>query len=322
LVVELLRELITDDMLAVDEVIRRRLESQVPLIGQIADYIIGSGGKRLRPALLLMAAGAVGYRSSARFELAAIIEFIHTATLLHDDVVDSSERRRGRKTANAVFGNAAAVLVGDFVYSRAFQMMVGVDHMRVMAILADATNVISEGEVLQLANAGNAALSEDDYLRVVRFKTAKLFEAAARLPAVLAGVPHEIECALAAYGQHLGTAFQLVDDVLDYSGGTEEIGKNLGDDLAEGKATLPLIYVMRQGAAADADFVRRSLREGGRDNFDRVHEAIKRSGALEYAREVAGRESDAAQRAIERVVDSAYRMRLLELASFAVSRSF
>ncbi|HAG74747.1 MAG TPA: octaprenyl diphosphate synthase, partial [Thauera sp.] len=231
---------IAADMQAVDAVIRDRLYSDVVLIRQVAEYIIHSGGKRLRPALVLFTAGAMGYKGTQHHELAAVVEFIHTATLLHDDVVDESDLRRGNKTANAMFGNAASVLVGDFLYSRAFQMMVGVDNMRVMRVLADATNVIAEGEVLQLLNCNNADVVIDDYLRVIRYKTAKLFEAAARLGGILGGADSALEERLAAFGMHLGTAFQLIDDVLDYSADEVDTGKHLGDDLAEGKPTLPL----------------------------------------------------------------------------------
>lgn len=238
---ESVRRLIADDMAAVDALIRRRLDSDVVLIRQVAEYIIGSGGKRLRPALLLLAAGATAYRGASHYELAAVVEFIHTATLLHDDVVDDSSLRRGQRTANAEFGNAASVLVGDFLYSRAFQMMVTVNDMRVMEVLAEATNTIAEGEVLQLLNVHNADVDEEAYLEVIRRKTAKLFEAAARLGAILGRAPRDIEEGFAAYGAHLGTAFQLIDDVLDYSGDEHATGKHLGDDLAEGKPTLPQI---------------------------------------------------------------------------------
>jgi len=307
-------------MQRVDAVIRACLDSDVALVRQVADYIIAGGGKRLRPALLLMAADAAGYRGEARFELAAVVEFIHTATLLHDDVVDESQLRRGRRTANAAFGNAAAVLVGDFLYSRAFQMMVGVNSMRVMSVLANATNTIAEGEVLQLMSCHDADVDERRYLDVIRRKTAKLFEAAARLGGVLGGVTPEVEEALAAYGMHLGTAFQLIDDVLDYSGDTREIGKSLGDDLAEGKPTLPLIRAMSAGTPEQAALVRRAIVEGGRDDFSKVLGAIEATGALAYAREVAGREADAARRAIEALPHSANRECLLELAAFSVTR--
>jgi len=317
-----IRVLIADDLAAVDAVIRRRLESDVLLIRQVAEYIIASGGKRLRPVLLLLAAGAAGNRGTHRHELAAVVEFIHTATLLHDDVVDESDLRRGRATANASFGNAASVLVGDFLYSRAFQMMVGVGSMRVMDVLADATNVIAEGEVLQLLNVRNPEVAEADYLEVIRRKTAKLFEAAARLGAILAGAPAAIEAGMAIYGMHLGTAFQLVDDVLDYSGDHQETGKNLGDDLAEGKPTLPLIHVLRNGTPAQAAVVRRAIEEGGRAEFRTVLEAIRVTGALELAREQARREARAACDAIAQVANSKYRQALLDLAAFAVDRNY
>ncbi len=313
-------DLIAEDMQRVDALIRRRLDSEVGLIRQVAEYIVTGGGKRLRPALVLLAAGAVGYRGEACLELAAVVEFIHTATLLHDDVVDESELRRGRKTANAAFGNAASVLVGDFLYSRAFQMMVGIGGMRVMQVLADATNAIAEGEVLQLLNCHDPEVDEARYLAVVRRKTAKLFEAAARLGGVLANAPQPAEEALAGYGMRVGTAFQLIDDVLDYSGDAPAIGKSLGDDLAEGKPTLPLIYALRQGSHEQAQMVRRAIVEGGRQDFPLVLEVIERTGALAYAREVAEREAEAARRAIESLPHSVHRDSLLELATFSVAR--
>lgn len=318
---EPVRALIAADMAAVDALIRRRLASDVVLIGQVGEYIIGSGGKRLRPALLLLCAGACGYRGTAHHELAAVIEFIHTATLLHDDVVDESELRRGRRTANAQFGNPASVLVGDFLYSRAFQMMVGLRSMRVMEVLADATNTIAEGEVLQLLNVRNAAVEESEYLEVIRRKTAKLFEAAARLGGILGGAAREIEEGFAAYGAHLGTAFQLIDDVLDYSGDRLETGKNLGDDLNEGKPTLPLIHVMQRGTAAQAALVRRAIEEGGRDDLPAVLDAIRDTGALEHARACAREEAHRACEAIRPLADSTYKRSLLDLAAFAVERS-
>jgi len=311
---------IAADMRRVDGVIRARLGSEVALVSQVAEYIVGGGGKRLRPALVLLSASAAGYRGEAQYELAAVVEFIHTATLLHDDVVDDSRLRRGRATANAQFGNAAAVLVGDFVYSRAFQMMVGVDNMRVMQVLAEATNTIAEGEVLQLMNCHDPDVDEARYLDVIRRKTAKLFEAAARLGAVLAGSPAAVEAGLAEYGTRLGTAFQLIDDVLDYSGDAEAIGKSLGDDLAEGKPTLPLIRAMAAGAAQDAAAVRQAIREGGREDFARVLAAVRAAGALEYARTVAGREANAARAALAPLPTSAAKDSLLELASFSVTR--
>jgi octaprenyl-diphosphate synthase len=311
---------IADELQHVDDRIRARLDSDVALVRQVADHLIAGGGKRLRPALLLLAARALGYRGEAHLELAAVVEFIHTATLLHDDVVDESGLRRGQPTANAEFGNAPAVLVGDFLYSRAFQMMVGLDSMRVMRVLADATNTIAEGEVLQLMNCHDPEVDEARYLEVVRRKTAKLFEAAARLGAVLGGAGPALEEDLATYGMHLGTAFQVIDDVLDYSGSTDEIGKSLGDDLAEGKPTLPLIRVMQSGSPAQRALVQRAIREGGREDFAAVLEAIRASDALDYARAAARREADVAARAIGAVPASAYRDSLLELAAFSVTR--
>ena len=316
-----LRRFIEADMQRVDAVIRQRLHSDVVLIQQVSEYIIASGGKRLRPALVLLSAGAFGYRGDRHYDLAAVVEFIHTATLLHDDVVDESHMRRGRETANALFGNAASVLVGDFLYSRAFQMMVGVGSMRVMDILSDATNTIAEGEVLQLMNCHDPDIDEERYLRVIRYKTAKLFEAASRLGGVLGDASREDEDAMAAYGMHLGTAFQLIDDVLDYSGHADEIGKNLGDDLAEGKPTLPLIYVMKRGTPAQAAVVRKAIENGGLEDFSQVSAAIHDSGALKYATEQAKHEADTACAAISHLPDSNYKRTLIELSAFAVSRN-
>ena len=318
---ENLNQLLAADMHAVDRVIRERLHSEVVLIRQVAEYIIGGGGKRLRPALVLLSAGALGYRGSAHHTLAAVVEFIHTATLLHDDVVDESALRRGRATANTLFGNAASVLVGDFVYSRAFQMMVNVENMRVLQVLADATNVIAEGEVLQLMNCRNADIDEASYLQVIRYKTAKLFEAAGRLGALLAGASPAAEEAMAAYGSHLGTAFQLIDDVLDYSGDAGVIGKNVGDDLAEGKATLPLIRVMHHGTPEEAALVRHAVASGGLGDLAGVLAAIHRTGALDYARRQAGAEVQAACTALESIPSTQYRDSLLQLAEFAVTRT-
>jgi len=308
---------VADDLARVDALIRRRLDSDVALVRQVAEYLVAAGGKRLRPALLLLACGALGNRSEARLPLAAVVEFIHTATLLHDDVVDASDLRRGRNTANATFGNAPAVLVGDFLYSRAFQMMVEIDDMRVMQVLAEATNTIAAGEVMQLMGSHDPEVDEARYLEVIRRKTAKLFEAAARLAAVLARQGN-LEQPLATYGRHVGTAFQLIDDVLDYGG---ELGKSLGDDLAEGKPTLPLIYTMRCGSAQQAAVVRRAIAEGGREDFASVLEAIRACGALDYARVAAQREVDAAIRAIGALPESEYKRSLLELAAFAATRS-
>jgi octaprenyl-diphosphate synthase len=311
---------VADDMQRVDAVIRARLDSDVALVRQVAEHIVTGGGKRLRPALLLLAAGATGCRGDARLELAAVIEFIHTATLLHDDVVDESQLRRGHRTANAAFGNSAAVLVGDFLYSRAFQMMVGLDNLRVMRVLADATNTIAEGEVLQLMNCHDPDVDEARYLDVVRRKTAKLFEAAARLGALLGGAGPALEQGMADYGMHLGTAFQVIDDVLDYSGAAQDTGKSLGDDLAEGKPTLPLIRAMQAGGAGQRAVVRRAILDGGREDFAQVLAVIEATDALAYARAAATRESQSAVRAIGALPASAYRDSLLELAAFSVSR--
>ena len=312
---------IAADMQAVDAVIRNRLYSDVVLIRQVAEYIIHSGGKRLRPALVLFTAGAMGYKGTQHHELAAVVEFIHTATLLHDDVVDESDLRRGNKTANAMFGNAASVLVGDFLYSRAFQMMVGVDNMRVMRVLADATNVIAEGEVLQLLNCHNADVVIDDYLRVIRYKTAKLFEAASRLGGILGGADEELENRLAAFGMHLGTAFQLIDDVLDYSAEEADTGKHLGDDLAEGKPTLPLIHVMQHGTPEQAALVRGAIENGGRDDFAAVLAAIQATGALDETRRHAQAEAKLAIDAISVLPPSIFKDALLQLSDFAVARN-
>ncbi len=312
---------IAADMQAVDTVIRQRLHSDVVLIRQVAEYIIHSGGKRLRPALVLFAAGTMAYQGVRHHELAAVVEFIHTATLLHDDVVDESELRRGNKTANALFGNAASVLVGDFLYTRAFQMMVGVQSMRVMEVLADATNIIAEGEVLQLLNCHNADVGVDDYLQVIRYKTAKLFEAAARLGGIVGGASEEQERGLAAYGMHLGTAFQIIDDVLDYSADEADTGKHLGDDLAEGKPTLPLIHVMHHGNAEQAALVRGAIENGGRDDFAAVLAAIQQTGALDEARRHAGAEAQLAKDALFALPPSIFKEALLQLSDFAVARN-
>jgi len=313
---------ITHDMVAVDTLIRKRLSSEVILINQISHYIIESGGKRLRPALVLLAGNHFAAGKDNMLEIAAVIEFIHTATLLHDDVVDESSLRRGRSTVNAEFGNAAAVLVGDFLYSRAFEMMVSVGSMPVMAVLAQATNVIAEGEVLQLLNIHDADTNEEKYLKVVRFKTAKLFEAACRVGAILGNAPPADVAAMAEYGMHLGTAFQLIDDVLDYSGEIGETGKNIGDDLAEGKPTLPLIYALRQGNDAQRASIRRAIENGGRDEMETVISAIYATGALDYARAQAHRETKAAEAAITHLTDSVYREALLQLCVFAVERRY
>ena len=319
--IENIRSLIAQDMGAVDEVIREKLHSHVALIRQVSEYIINSGGKRLRPSLVLLSAGAFGYSGKRHHDLAAVIEFIHTATLLHDDVVDASELRRSKATANALFGNAASVLVGDFLYSRAFQMMVEVDNMRVMQVLADATNTIAEGEVLQLLNCRDPDVDEENYLRVIRYKTAKLFEAATRLGAILGGSSPAEEEAMAAYGMHLGTAFQLADDILDYSGDYQDTGKNLGDDLAEGKPTLPLIYAIKKGSSEQAAIIRRAIEKGGEGGFQPVLEVIQQTGALDYARQRAQDESNIASATIASLPNSEYKECLLQLAVFAVTRN-
>jgi octaprenyl-diphosphate synthase len=319
---ESIRVPIAADLAEVDQVIRQRLDSDVALIRTVAQYIVAAGGKRLRPALVLLAAGALAPRAASRHELAAVVEFIHTATLLHDDVVDESSLRRGRKTANAEFGNAASVLVGDFLYSRAFQMIVDAGSLRIMKVFADATNLIAEGEVLQLLNVHDADTDEETYLRVIRYKTAKLFEAATQVGAILGGAGAKEERALAEYGSHLGTAFQLIDDVLDYSGDLQETGKNLGDDLAEGKPTLPLIRVMHEGTEAERALVRHAVEHGGKADLEAVVGAIHRVGALNYTRQRAREEAAAATRCLEPLPPSACRDSLLQLAHFSVERKF
>ncbi|MDN3987287.1 polyprenyl synthetase family protein [Zwartia vadi] len=303
----------------VDAVIRSRLNSDVVLIRTIGEYIISAGGKRMRPVLLLLVAQALGYRGSHHHLMAAAVEFIHTATLLHDDVVDESDLRRGRGTANAVFGNAASVLVGDYLYSRAFEMMVDVDSMRIMQIMSGATTVIAEGEVLQLLNVHDPDVSEARYLQVVRFKTAKLFEAAAEAGAVLAGASADQQAAAAAYGRHIGTAFQLVDDVLDYNGDVDALGKNVGDDLREGKPTLPLIRVLEVGTPVQKQLVREAIEKGEAD-FDAVARAIHETGALEHASRCAVAEAALARQAIERLPSSPARQALIDFCAFAIER--
>ena len=317
-----IRAVIAPDLAAVDAVIRDRLTSDVVLINQISQYIIGSGGKRLRPALVVLAGNQFGAAREHCHDLAAIIEFIHTATLLHDDVVDESDLRRGRKTASSQFGNAAAVLVGDFLYSRAFQMMVAIGSVKIMEVLAEATNIIAEGEVLQLLNIHDPETDEAKYLRVVRFKTAKLFEAACRVGAILGGASVEEELVIANYGMHLGTAFQLIDDVLDYSGDIGETGKNIGDDLAEGKPTLPLIHALTHGDENEKAAIRRAIEHGGRAEMSVVISAIEATGALAYTREQAHREARAAEAAMKTLKDSEYKVALLQLCVFAVERRY
>jgi octaprenyl-diphosphate synthase len=308
-------------MTQVDAVIRRRLASDVALIDQIGNYIISAGGKRIRPQLVLLFSDALGFQGQERYELAATVEFIHTATLLHDDVVDESALRRGRQTANALFGNAASVLVGDFLYSRAFQMMVSLNRMRVLDVLADATNVIAEGEVLQLMNMHDPDLAVDDYLRVIRYKTAKLFEASARLGAVLAEAPAAVEEACAGYGRSLGTAFQLVDDLLDYEGATSQLGKNVGDDLREGKPTLPLLLAMARGTAAEREVIREAIEQGEVARLNDIVAIVRRTGAIDATREAARAEAEKARECLVRLPASGSREALLELCFRSVERS-
>jgi octaprenyl-diphosphate synthase len=310
-----------DEMQQVDAVIRQRLSSEVALINQISHYIVSAGGKRIRPRLVLLVAAALGFEGPERFELAATVEFIHTATLLHDDVVDESALRRGRETANALFGNAASVLVGDFLYSRAFQMMVSTGRMRVLEVLADATNVIAEGEVLQLMNMHDPDLSVDDYLRVIRYKTAKLFEASAQLGAVLADASPAIESACADFGRALGTAFQLVDDLLDYEGDTQSLGKNVGDDLREGKPTLPLLLAMERGTAQERQLVRHAIEHGEADKLAEIVAIVRRVGAIEATRDAARAEAGKARTCILQLPESKAREALLELCVRSVERS-
>jgi octaprenyl-diphosphate synthase len=310
---------IAKEMLEVDAVIRTRLDSDVSLIRTVGDYIVGAGGKRLRPAVLLLIAGALGTRGAAAHRLAAVIEFIHTATLLHDDVVDESDLRRGRPTANAMFGNAASVLVGDFLYSRAFQMMVEAGSMRVMSILADATNRIAEGEVLQLLNIHDPTVDEERYLRVVERKTATLFEAAAHIGAVIAGADGVMEAQCMRYGASIGTAFQIVDDILDYSGHVEELGKRLGDDLREGKVTLPIIYALRGASTKQRDLIECAIRDGGGD-FVQIARVVHETGALEFSRARAEDEARAARAAASALPASEFRVSLLDLIDLAIRR--
>lgn len=318
---EEIRAPVASDLHSVDAVIRARLKSAVPLVDQIAEHIIAGGGKRLRPLLVVLAARACGIEGSAHVEAAAFIEFIHTATLLHDDVVDGSALRRGRRTANQVFGNQASVLVGDFVYSRAFQMMAALARQPVMEIMADATNVIAEGEVLQLMNAHDPNTTEERYLEVIYRKTARLFEAGAETAAVLAGAQAETRQSLAAYGRHLGTAYQLVDDVLDYRSNPEERGKNLGDDLAEGKPTLPLIYALQRGDESQRRAIRCAIEQGGLAQLEPVVMAVEATGGLEYTARRARQAADAALAALAVLPDSSYKRSLAALARFAVEHT-
>jgi octaprenyl-diphosphate synthase len=317
-----IRGLVQDDAKAVDQLILKRLSSDVALINELGHYIINSGGKRLRPLLVLLAARACGYQGHHHIELAAVIEFIHTATLLHDDVVDASDLRRGNRTANAIWGNEAAVLVGDFLYSRSFEMMVSVGSMRVMDILSHTTNIIAEGEVLQLLNCHDPDTTEDRYRDVIRYKTAKLFEAASWLGAVLGEQPLHIEKAMARYGMHLGTAFQLIDDALDYGSSGEDIGKNIGDDLAEGKPTLPLIHAMRHGNSEQVAAIRKAIENGGLEQIATVLEAIESTQAIAYTAQSAQNEADLAIEALTDLPASPYKEALYGLAEFSVNRSY
>ncbi len=320
-----IQALVNTDMEAVDRLIQRRLQSDVVLVNQLSGYIINSGGKRLRPMLALLMARACGYDGERHVDIAAIVEFIHTATLLHDDVVDESDMRRGKDTANNVWGNQAAVLVGDFLYSRSFEMMIDVDEMRVMQIMASTTNVIAEGEVLQLLNVHDADTDEARYLEVIYSKTAKLFEAACQLGAVLSGLSAEQEKMAAEYGTHLGTAFQLVDDILDYSADSKEMGKNVGDDLAEGKPTLPLIYALKVSteneAIDDIALIRKAIEEGGIDLIDEVMSIIQKTNALEYTQSVAEKETQLAQQSLNFLPENDFKAALMELAAFSINRS-
>ncbi len=317
-----LRTLVSDDWAAVNRMIYRRLGSDVALVNQVAHHIIHHGGKRLRPLAVLLAARACNCEGENHVAASAIIEFIHTATLLHDDVVDSSEMRRGQSTANSLFGNQASVLVGDFLYSRSFQMMVDIGELKILGVLANATNTIAEGEVLQLMNCNNPDIGEADYMEVIYRKTAKLFEAGTRIGAILAGRDETMEQALIAYGRHLGLAFQLVDDALDYDASPDELGKNIGDDLAEGKPTLPLIYAMANGSAAERHMIREAIQTGGTQNLTSIQLAIESSGGLRYTAERAREEAQLAMAALEGLPTSRYRDGLAELARFAIERRF
>jgi octaprenyl-diphosphate synthase len=312
--------LANDDMRAVDQQIEDSLKSDVALVSQVSQYIVMSGGKRLRPLLVLLTSRALGYSGEQHVRAAAIVEFIHTATLLHDDVVDSSARRRGKDTANTVFGNQASVLVGDFLYSRAFQMMVDIHDMRVMQILADATNTIAAGEVMQLMNVHDPDTTEDAYRQVIYRKTARLFEAGAQIAAVLADRDAGDEAAMISYGQNLGTAFQLIDDALDFNASAEELGKNLGDDLAEGKATLPLIYAMQQGSATDKEMIRNAIVEGGLEHLEQIQTVIESTGAIRYTMACAQEAADLAIQALCDVPESDYKQALITIADYSVQR--
>jgi len=316
-----IRTLVADDLAAVDAEIRRQLASDVALVNQVGDYIVGSGGKRLRPLLVVLVARAAGARDPSHVKAAALIEFIHTATLLHDDVVDDSSRRRGRETANHAYGNPASVLVGDFLYSRAFQMMAELDSAPVTRVMADATNTIAAGEVMQLMNSGDPDTTENRYMDVIYRKTARLFEAGAQIAAIVARAPAKVEAALARYGKHLGIAFQLIDDALDYRGDSESLGKNIGDDLAEGKPTLPLIHALKHGDAGAAAMIRAAIENGGAEDQGPILALVASSGGLEYTAKLAEEEAARAREALEEVPASKFRDALAELARFAVSRT-
>jgi octaprenyl-diphosphate synthase len=315
-----IRALVAADLAAVDAEIRRQLASDVLLVNQVGEYIVGGGGKRLRPLLVVLAARAAGARSTAHIPVAALIEFIHTATLLHDDVVDESARRRGRETANEAFGNPASVLVGDFLYSRAFQMMASLDSAAVIRVMADATNTIAAGEVMQLMNSGDPDTTEVRYMEVIYRKTARLFEGGAQIAGIIAGAPAPTQAALTVYGKHLGIAFQLIDDALDYRGDAEELGKNIGDDLAEGKPTLPLIHALKHADAREAAMIRRAIEQGGTEQQASIRSVVDATGGLDYTAELAGREVEKALGALAGVPASPYRDALAGLARFAVSR--
>jgi len=317
-----IQELTQDDMSLVNDLIYSQLQSDVALINQLGIYIVNAGGKRMRPMLTVLAAKALNYNDNDHISIAAIIEFIHTATLLHDDVVDESNMRRGRETANALFGNSASVLVGDFLYTRSFQMMTKLNNMKVMDILSDATNIVAEGEVLQLMNCNDPNTTEESYLEVIYCKTAKLFEAATRLAAVVAQQPETIELAMLDYGKHLGTAFQLVDDIMDYTADAKEMGKNVGDDLAEGKPTLPLLYAMQHGNSTQQKLIRDAIEHGnGMDNLDAILEAMKQTGSLTYTQKKAEEEADKAIKALSVIPDSPHKQALISLAHIAANRS-
>ncbi len=325
--IEQVFSLIKDDMQQVNQLIQKSLHSEVVLINQVSQYIINSGGKRLRPILVLLSAKAFLVKNNNEdfhnsVILAAVIEFIHTATLLHDDVVDESELRRGKDTANELWGNAASVLVGDFLYSRAFEMMVGIGNLKVMEVLSHSTNTIAEGEVLQLLNCNDASTTEKRYLEVIHFKTAKLFESASQLGAIVNHQDPSCEQAMAKFGMHLGTAFQLIDDVLDYSASSEDMGKNVGDDLAEGKPTLPLIYAMAHGNEQQASLIKEAIEQGGLEQIDAITQAIEDTGALEYTRQIAKKEAQHAIAQLENIPDSDYKEAMICLANFSVERSY